>query len=126
MQRERRRLIRLAIPPAVLLGADYVIGASRLCTSGGGHVVHARVQKVRGGMTTAGWRATFYTTGMEHSPTRATGTGHTRWSVEAWTQVRVEFRRALAPSFQLARAPQSYPVFSGYHPGHSPYSRLRS
>jgi hypothetical protein len=22
-----------------------------------------------------GWRATFYTTGMEHSPTRATGTG---------------------------------------------------
>jgi hypothetical protein len=53
MQRERRRLVRLAIPPAVLLGADYVIGASRPCTSGGGHVVHARVQKVRGGMTTA-------------------------------------------------------------------------
>jgi hypothetical protein len=22
-----------------------------------------------------GWRATFYTTGMEHSPTSATGTG---------------------------------------------------
>jgi hypothetical protein len=104
-----------------------------------------------------GWRATFYTTGMEHSPTSATGTGwertpwhatrraarpllihnpdrmrligpvdtqvvahsaplvwshsalhresvngkvrlrvmlHTRWSAEAWSQVRVEFRRA--------------------------------
>jgi hypothetical protein len=28
-----------------------------------------------------GWRATFYTTGMEHSPTSATGTGweHTPW-----------------------------------------------
>ena len=45
MQRERRQLTRPAIPPAVLLGADYVIGTSRLCTSGGGHVVHARVQK---------------------------------------------------------------------------------
>ena len=27
------------------------------------------------GLTTRGWRATFYTTGMEHSPTSATGTG---------------------------------------------------
>jgi hypothetical protein len=25
-----------------------------------------------------GWRATFYTTGMEHSPTSATGTGYER------------------------------------------------
>jgi hypothetical protein len=28
-----------------------------------------------------GWRATFYTTGMEHSPTRATGTG---WERTPW------------------------------------------
>jgi hypothetical protein len=28
-----------------------------------------------------GWRATFYTTGMEHSPTRATGTG---WEPTPW------------------------------------------
>lgn len=28
-----------------------------------------------------GWRATFYTTGMEHSPTSATGTG---WERTAW------------------------------------------
>src|SRR5207253_5842230 len=28
-----------------------------------------------------GWRATFYTTGMEHSPTRATGT---RWERPPW------------------------------------------
>jgi hypothetical protein len=28
-----------------------------------------------------GWRATFYTTGMEHSPTSATGTG---WGCTPW------------------------------------------
>jgi hypothetical protein len=28
-----------------------------------------------------GWRATFYTTGMEHSPTSATGTG---WEPAPW------------------------------------------
>ena len=28
-----------------------------------------------------GWRATFYTTGMEHSPTNATGTG---WERTPW------------------------------------------
>ena len=28
-----------------------------------------------------GWRATFYTTGMEHSPTSATGTG---WESTPW------------------------------------------
>jgi hypothetical protein len=28
-----------------------------------------------------GWRATFYTTGMEHSPTSATGTG---WECGCW------------------------------------------
>src|SRR5262245_36718640 len=45
-----------------------------------------------------GWRATFYTTGMEHSPTSATGTGWestfmgvsgvapARQQVEAWTK----------------------------------------
>ena len=30
-----------------------------------------------------GWRATFYTTGMEHSPTSATGTGWERTPFEA-------------------------------------------
>jgi hypothetical protein len=28
-----------------------------------------------------GWRATFYTTGMEHLPTSATGTG---WELTPW------------------------------------------
>ena len=33
-----------------------------------------------------GWRATFYTTGMEHSPTSATGTGWeaTPWQTTQW------------------------------------------
>ena len=31
-----------------------------------------------------GWRATFYTTGMEHSPTSATGTG---WERTPWHAV---------------------------------------
>jgi hypothetical protein len=33
-----------------------------------------------------GWRATFYTTGMEHSPTSATGTG---WKRTPWRAVQV-------------------------------------
>jgi hypothetical protein len=32
-----------------------------------------------------GWRATFYTTGMEHSPTSATGTG---WECTPWHAVQ--------------------------------------
>jgi hypothetical protein len=32
-----------------------------------------------------GWRTTFYTTGMEHSPTSATGTG---WERTPWRAVR--------------------------------------
>jgi hypothetical protein len=33
-----------------------------------------------------GWRATFYTSGMEHSPTSATGTG---WERTPWRAVQV-------------------------------------
>jgi hypothetical protein len=29
---------------------------------------------------------------------------HTRWSAEAWSQVRLEFRRALAPRSEIRRA----------------------
>ena len=32
-----------------------------------------------------GWRATFYTTGMEHSPTSATGTG---WEPAPWHETQ--------------------------------------
>jgi hypothetical protein len=42
-----------------------------------------------------GWRATFYTTGMEHSPTSATGTGweRTPWRATqraAWEATTIE------------------------------------
>jgi hypothetical protein len=39
-----------------------------------------------------GWRATFYTTGMEHSPTSATGTG---WERTPWRAVQSAAREAL-------------------------------
>jgi hypothetical protein len=39
-----------------------------------------------------GWRATFYTTGMEHSPTSATGTG---WELTPWHATQRAAREAL-------------------------------
>src|SRR5262245_61671139 len=42
-----------------------------------------------------GWRATFYTTGMEHSPTSATGTG---WERTPWRAVQTAARDALRGS----------------------------
>ena len=39
-----------------------------------------------------GWRATFYTTGMEHSPTSATGTA---WERTPWRAVQGAARDAL-------------------------------
>jgi hypothetical protein len=47
-----------------------------------------------------GWRATFYTTGMEHSPTSATGTGweRTPWHATqraAWEALRQASRDGL-------------------------------
>jgi hypothetical protein len=51
---------------------------------------------------TGGWRATFYTTGMEHSPTSATGTGweRTPWQATqraAWETLRQARRAPMAP-----------------------------
>ena len=39
-----------------------------------------------------GWRAPLYTTGMEHSPTSATGTG---WEPTPWQAVQSAAREAL-------------------------------
>jgi hypothetical protein len=39
-----------------------------------------------------GWRATFYTTGMEHSPTSATGSA---WELTPWRAVQGAARDAL-------------------------------
>jgi len=39
-----------------------------------------------------GWRATFYTSGREHSPTSATGTA---WELTPWRAVQGAAREAL-------------------------------
>jgi hypothetical protein len=46
-----------------------------------------------------GWRATFYTTGMEHSPTSATGTG---WERTAWHAVQKAAWEALTKAQEAA------------------------
>jgi len=45
-----------------------------------------------------GWRATFYTTGMEHSPTSATGTG---WERTPWHAVQRAAWEALKHSLMV-------------------------
>ena len=55
-----------------------------------------------------GWRATFYTTGMEHSPTSATGTAwkRTPWRATrraAWGGVKMDVREVLNCSDLLRR-----------------------
>lgn len=45
-----------------------------------------------------GWRATFYTTGMEHSPTSATGTG---WEPTPWRAVQTAALMALGKAEAL-------------------------
>jgi hypothetical protein len=45
-----------------------------------------------------GWRATFYTTGMEHSPTSATGTG---WERTPWHATQRAAWEALKKSDEI-------------------------
>ena len=47
-----------------------------------------------------GWRATFYTTVMEHSPTSATGTG---WERTPWHATCTRIRRRSASGTSVAR-----------------------
>jgi hypothetical protein len=44
-----------------------------------------------------GWRATFYTTGMEHSPTSATATA---WERTPWHATQRTARKALDPAHE--------------------------
>ena len=48
-----------------------------------------------------GWRATFYATGMEHSPTSATGTG---WERTPWRAVQVAAWAVLLHAHERNRA----------------------
>ena len=60
-----------------------------------------------------GWRATFYTTGMEHSPTSATGTA---WERTAWRATQraawggVESSDHLQPSQFLMEVASTVPL----------------
>src|SRR6266403_5432379 len=62
-----------------------------------------------------GWRATFYTTGMEHSPTSATGTG---WERTPWYGVQMAARRGRFTTGQrkwLGGAPLMIPDLEAPH-----------
>jgi len=62
-----------------------------------------------------GWRATFYTTGMEHSPTSATGTG---WERTPWYGVQRAARRGRFTTGQrkwLGGAPLMIPDLEAPH-----------
>jgi hypothetical protein len=58
-----------------------------------------------------GWRATFYTTGMEHSPTSATGTG---WERTPWHATLARPDRSQFFSFRLG----NFPVMSTFNLSH--------
>ena len=51
-----------------------------------------------------GWRATFYTTGMEHSPTSATGTGWERTPWHATQRAAWEALKKAADELSLPRS----------------------
>jgi hypothetical protein len=51
-----------------------------------------------------GWRATFYTTGMEHSPTSATGTGWERTPWHATQRAAWAALRAHRPDHRFERS----------------------
>jgi len=56
-----------------------------------------------------GWRATFYTTGMEHSPTSATGTA---WERTPWQAVQRAARGGAEEGGGRARWERTRPLFA--------------
>jgi hypothetical protein len=62
----------------VLHDRDGALADERDRVSVGANAVAGGADDGVGGGEERGWRATFYTTGMEHSPTSATGTGWER------------------------------------------------
>jgi hypothetical protein len=63
-----------------------------------------------------GWRATFYTTGLEHSPTSATGTAWERTSWRATRTTRDKEKTMLAE--WLALVPLSAAILLGFYFAH--------
>jgi len=56
-----------------------------------------------------GWRATFYTTGMEHSPTSATGTG---WESTPWHATQRAAWEALSKSLAVGKSGSRYTTYT--------------
>ena len=86
----RGQLLRAALGFAGLPSPprDYSLHALRSWLDSWSGIGHVAVGMARQGYDLQltrydekGWRATFYTTGMEHSPTSATGTG---WESTPW------------------------------------------
>src|SRR5438552_18178379 len=72
-----------------------------------------------------GWRATFYTTGMEHSPTSATGTGWERTPWHATQRAAWETLRRVQPAWLrhdcLSGGAQRSRTVAGPAPGTFPW-----
>src|SRR5436309_14148993 len=84
--------IRSAPGKLDLLDVDSALWALRTWLASWSGIGHVAVGMARQGYDLQltrydekGWRATFYTTGMEHSPTSATGTG---WERTPWRAVQ--------------------------------------
>jgi hypothetical protein len=70
-----------------------------------------------------GWRATFYTTGMEHSPTSATGTG---WERTPWHPTQRAAWEALKKPERLGQETSMdarYLFLFEHRPGSAPRAR---
>jgi hypothetical protein len=98
---QRGQLLRAALGFARLprLSDDRSLWALRTWLDSWSGIGHVAVGMTRQGYDLQltryderGWRATFYTAGMEHSPTSATGTG---WERTPWHAVQGAARDAL-------------------------------
>jgi hypothetical protein len=98
---ERGQLLRAALAFAGLRHSPYdrALHALRTWLDSWAGIGHVAVGMARQGYDLQltryderGWRATFYTTGMEHSPTSATGSA---WEPTSWRAVQGAARDAL-------------------------------
>ncbi|PYN50094.1 MAG: hypothetical protein DME00_06965 [Candidatus Rokuibacteriota bacterium] len=96
MLQQRGQLLRAAVGFATcsMPSYDRALHALRTWLDSWSGIGHVSVGMARQGYDLQltryddrGWRATFYTSGMEHSPTSATGTG---WQRTPWRACRVQ------------------------------------
>ena len=102
---QRGQLLRAAVGFArcALPSYDRALHALRSCLDSWSGIGHVTVGMARQGYDLQltwydekGWRATFYTTGMEHSPTSATGTTARDMPTSALANTTTQEWRAMA------------------------------